>query len=119
MNEEHIKYKGAKHQCGMCDVKLSRRLKLIKSSRADSSVNSLKSNVSGTVSVPIIRAMMSAREDFINQCGSSLSSGMDCSFTVFLYKLRLQSVKLYTYLYFLLALAFVSLWPHTESHFRN
>jgi hypothetical protein len=42
----------------MYDVKLSRRLKLINSSRADSRVNSLKSNVSGTVSVPIIRAMI-------------------------------------------------------------
>jgi hypothetical protein len=42
----------------MYDVKLSRRLKLIKSSRADSRVSSLKSNVSGTVSVPIIRAMI-------------------------------------------------------------
>jgi hypothetical protein len=41
----------------MYDVKPSRRLKLIKSSRAESRVNSLKSNVSGTVSVPIIRAM--------------------------------------------------------------
>jgi hypothetical protein len=68
----------------MYDVKLSRRLKLIKSSRANSRVNSLKSNVSGTVSVPIIIALMmgtetvpetldfneltrlSAREDFIN-----------------------------------------------------
>jgi hypothetical protein len=42
----------------MYDVKLSRRLKLINSSRANSRVNSLKSNVSGTVSVPIIRAMI-------------------------------------------------------------
>jgi hypothetical protein len=42
----------------MYDVKLSRRLKLIKSSWADSRVNSLKSNVSGTVSVPIIRALI-------------------------------------------------------------
>jgi hypothetical protein len=39
----------------MYDVKLSRRLKLINYSWAD---NSLKSNVSGTVSVPIIRAMI-------------------------------------------------------------
>jgi hypothetical protein len=69
----------------MYDVKLSWRLKLIKSSRAESRVSSLKSNVSGTVSVPIIRAILmmgtetvpetldfneltrlSAREDFIN-----------------------------------------------------
>jgi hypothetical protein len=35
----------------MYDVKLSRRLKLKNSSRADSCVNSLKSNVSGTISV--------------------------------------------------------------------
>jgi hypothetical protein len=33
-------------------------LYLINSSRADSRVSSLKSNVSGTISVPIIRAMM-------------------------------------------------------------
>jgi hypothetical protein len=76
-----------KVQTLLYDVKLSRRLKLINSSRADSHVNSLKSKVSGTVSVPIIRAMMmmmmgtemvpetldfneltrlSAREEFIN-----------------------------------------------------
>jgi hypothetical protein len=33
-------------------------MKLINSSRADSRVNSLKSNVSGAISVPIIRAMI-------------------------------------------------------------
>jgi hypothetical protein len=60
------------------DVKLSQRLKLINSSRADSHVNSLKSNVSGTISVPIIRAMI-AREEFI--FGTSLQTAYFCPST--------------------------------------
>jgi hypothetical protein len=54
----------------MYDLELSRRLTLIKSSRAVNRVSWLKiTKVSGTISVPIIRAEMSrliAREGFIN-----------------------------------------------------
>jgi hypothetical protein len=63
-----------KEVCDTYDVKLSRRLKLINYSWADSRVNSLKSNVSGTVSVPIIRAMIRCvtQFDFKQRNGSSL-----------------------------------------------